>query len=236
MSNPGTHCPNCGATISEDPADPVLVCEYCGTEFSTPEHDERHRHYMEHEYMREQLEEQRRHNDLAESEERRSWFKTAVLAIGGFFAGVLGRILQFAFGVVLVIASVPLVMQYGFLQSLVNAGAPPKVIQQETFEERILKNLEDEAAQTFLLKNYVRNVRQKVYTLRNNLSYRQKEAVRRKLNKSGYSISDMYKFFFSLPVLGGMYASFAASAEMLVNQIIAALFLASGLALVKRKR
>ena len=234
MNTYGIACPGCGSHIQEDVSRPELECEFCGSRFTTPEHDARYQHHLEHSYLRDSVDEQRRYTDAVEKSSRRSIFRSLAAPIAVFFAGLLGRVSQFALGLVLIIIAIPMVMQYGFLRSLVQPSSPPDSISAETFEQRILGRLKDEAAKNILLKHYTRGIDS--FEINEGLNFQEKRAVHQSLARSGYSISGLYSFFFTLPVLGGLYAGFAAGAGYLHNQILAALILGFGLALVKRRR
>ncbi len=125
-------------------------------------------------------------------------------------------------------------MQYGFLKSLAEPSGLPQTINRETFEQRILNEVKDEAAKNIILQHYAENAG--VFEIDPNMDYQEKQQLQDSLAQSGYSVSKLYSFFFSLPVLGGLYTSFAANASYLHSQIIAALVLGFGLALVKRRR
>lgn len=166
-------CNRCGAAITEEPASQLLICEYCGNEFSTPEHDQRYRDYLENETRTRELELEQRRLDLEEREaereeraERRSMVTGAALAVGGFFVSLAGRIILLGLGVILLFCSVPLVAQFGVLRRF----AP-----------------------------------------------------------------DLIHFYARLPLVGGLLTQLAAHSRQLHVQLIIALILGLGLALVRRR-
>jgi len=108
-----TNCQNCGALIREDPTQQMMHCKYCGTTFSTPEHDERYNNHIE---QQNQQQQSANVTKALKIEEKKGVISAIVLTLGTFFVSLAGRVFFFLLGLFTLLFSLPLVFQYGFLK------------------------------------------------------------------------------------------------------------------------